>query len=126
MSTVSKRKKHFVALLRRLIRNLTLPQKIMGFVLLILLIFFVLLPAINLLYTAFSFSYSDRVLPQVMERGIKVIPGRFTLIHLQRVLFGSILAWLNIFKNPNLIEKLRREQDAGVYNVDVIMTGAAI
>ncbi len=30
------------------------------------------------------------------------------------------------FKNPNLIEKLRREQDAGVYNVDVIMTGAAI
>ncbi|NOY09251.1 MAG: ABC transporter substrate-binding protein [Spirochaetes bacterium] len=31
----------------------------------------------------------------------------------------------NSFKTPNLIEKLRREQDAGVYNADVVMTGNA-
>ncbi len=29
------------------------------------------------------------------------------------------------FKTPNLIEKLRREQDAGVFNADVVMTGNA-
>ena len=86
--------------LRRIARKLSLPQKIMGLVLLILLIFFVFLPAVNLIYTAFSFSYSDRVLPQVIERGITPTPGRFTLIHLERVLFSPLTK--NMFLIPLL------------------------
>lgn len=85
---------------RRLARNLSLPQKVMGIILLALLVFFVLMPALNLFYTAFSYSYSDRVLPQVIDRGIKATQGRFTLIHLERVLYSPLTK--NMFLIPFL------------------------
>ncbi|NOY09249.1 MAG: iron ABC transporter permease [Spirochaetes bacterium] len=100
MSEAAVKKRPGILFLRRLLRNLKLPQKIMGIILFVLLVLFVLLPAINLFYTAFSFSYSDRVLPQVIERGIKAVPGRFTLVHLERVFFSPLTK--NMFLIPLL------------------------
>ncbi len=82
--------KHGSPLLRRTVRELSKPEKIIGMILLVLLVFFVLMPAINLVLTSFSFSLSDRRLPEVIDRGIKVVPGQFTLIHLERVFFSKL------------------------------------
>lgn len=76
--------------LRRLIRNLTQPQRIMGFLLIVLLIFFVIMPAINLVVTSLTFSPNDRRLPQVVDRGTEVVPGEFTTVHLERVFKSNL------------------------------------
>ncbi len=76
--------------LRKLVRNLTMPQRIMAFLLIMLLIFFVIMPAINLVYTSLTFSLSDRRLPQVVDRGIEVVPGEFTTVHLERVFWSKL------------------------------------
>ena len=76
--------------IRRLYRNISTPQRVMGGILFLLLVFFILLPAVNLVVTAFTYSFSDRVLPQVIDRGLKAVPGKFTLVHLERV-FASKL-----------------------------------
>jgi len=75
---------------RKLVRNLTMPQRIMAFLLIMLLIFFVIMPAINLVYTSLTFSLSDRRLPQVVDRGIEVVPGEFTTVHLERVFWSKL------------------------------------
>ncbi|MCD6122079.1 MAG: iron ABC transporter permease [Spirochaetales bacterium] len=90
MSEALVKPKWGIPFLRRLIRNLSLPQKVMGLILLVLLVLFVFLPAVNLFYTAFSYSYSDRVLPQVIDRGINATPGKFTLVHLERVFYSPL------------------------------------
>lgn len=71
--------------LRRLVRNISLPQRVLGFLLMLLLIYFVLMPAINLVYTAFRYSIADRRLPQVVDAGREIVPGQFTLVHFQRL-----------------------------------------
>jgi len=76
--------------MRRLVRNLTQPQRVLGFFLVLLLVFFVLMPAINLVYTSLTFSLSDRRLPQVVDRGIEVVPGHFTTVHLERVFWSKL------------------------------------
>lgn len=76
--------------IRRFIRSMSTPQKVMGSILFVLLVFFIFLPAVNLVYTAFTYSFSDRVLPQVLDRGLKAVPGKFTLVHFERV-FASVL-----------------------------------
>ena len=76
--------------LRRLTRNLTAPQRVMGFLLIILMICFVITPAINLIYTSFSFSHSDKRLPEVVENGLSAIPGKFTMVHFQRVFLSKL------------------------------------
>lgn len=76
--------------LRRLARNISLPQRVLGFLLMLLLIYFVLMPAVNLVYTSLTYSIADRRLPQVVDAGREVVPGQFTLVHLQRV-FASPL-----------------------------------
>ncbi len=75
---------------RRFTRDLGRPERIMGLILMLLLIFFVLMPALNLVYTSFSFTLSDRRLPEVVDKGIKVVPGNFTLVHLKRVFFSKL------------------------------------
>ncbi len=86
--------------LRRFIRVMSTPQKIMGSILFILLVLFVFFPAVNLLYTAFTFSFSDKVLPQVVDRGIKAVPGKFTLVHFERVFDSGLTK--NMFLIPLL------------------------
>lgn len=85
-------------LLRKTMRELSKPERVMGLVLLALLVFFVLMPAINLVYTSFSFSLSDRRLPEVIDRGITATPGKFTLIHVERVFFSKLTK--NMFLVP--------------------------
>lgn len=75
---------------RRLIRNITMPQKIMTFLLILLMIFFVIMPAVNLVFTSLTFSLSDRRLPQVVDRGLEVVPGEFTTVHLERVFWSKL------------------------------------
>ncbi|MDX9799923.1 MAG: iron ABC transporter permease [Spirochaetia bacterium] len=75
---------------RKTVRELSKPEKVMGLILIAVLVFFVLMPAINLVITSFSFSLSDRRLPEVVDRGIKVVPGSFTLVHLERVFFSKL------------------------------------
>ena len=77
-------------LLRKTIRELSRPERVMGLILVALLVFFVLMPAINLVFTSFSFSLTDRRLPEVIDRGLKVVPGHFTLVHLERVFFSKL------------------------------------
>ncbi len=77
-------------LVRRTLRELSKPERIIGIILLALLVFFVLMPAINLIITSFSFSLSDRRLPEVIDRGIKVVPGQFTWVHFERVFFSKL------------------------------------
>jgi len=77
-------------LLRRWIRNLTQPQRVIGLLLFLLLVFFVIMPAINIVYTSLTFSLSDRRLPQVVDRGIEVVPGEFTTVHLERVFWSKL------------------------------------
>ncbi len=77
-------------LLRKWIRNLTMPQRVIGLLLLVLLVFFVIMPAINIVYTSLTFSLSDRRLPQVVDRGLEVVPGEFTTIHLERVFWSKL------------------------------------
>ena len=77
-------------LLRWTVRELSKPERIIGIILLALLVFFVLMPAVNLVLTSFSYSLSDRRLPEVIDRGIKVVPGQFTLVHLERVFFSKL------------------------------------
>lgn len=77
-------------LLRKTIRELSKPEKVMGLILIALLVFFVLMPAINLIFTSFSFSLSDRRLPEVLDRGITAETGKFTLVHLERVFFSKL------------------------------------
>lgn len=76
--------------LRRLRRNYTKPQRVIGIVLLLLLIFFVFMPAVNLVYTSFTLSYSDQRLPQVKQSGVEFEEGRFTMVHFQRVFMSKL------------------------------------
>jgi iron(III) transport system permease protein len=77
-------------LLRRWSRNLTQPQRVLGFLLILLMIFFVIMPAINIVYTSLTYSLSDRRLPQVVDRGLVVVPGEFTTVHLERVFWSKL------------------------------------
>lgn len=91
--------------LRKLIRNFTLPQRVLGFILMLLLVYLVLFPAINLVYTGLTFSFADRRLPEVIDKGEKIVPGSFTLVHLKRV-FASALTknmFLIPFRNTMII-----------------------
>lgn len=77
-------------LLRRWKRNLTMPQRVIGVLLIALLIFLVIMPAINIVYTSLTYSISDRRLPQVVDRGLEVVPGKFTTVHLERVFWSKL------------------------------------
>lgn len=76
--------------LRKLIRDITMPQRIMAFLLILLMIFFVVMPAINLVFTSLTYSLADRRLPQVVDRGITVVPGQFSTVHLERVFWSKL------------------------------------
>ena len=85
-------------LLRKVWREMKKPERVMGIILLGLLIFFVFMPVVNIFQTAFTFSLSDRRLPQVVMKGIEAIPGNFTLIHLERVFMSDVAR--NMFYRP--------------------------
>ena len=85
-------------LLRKTSRELKKPERIMGMILLLILIFFVFMPLVNIFKTAFTFTLSDRRLPQVVFKGIQAVPGNFTLVHLERVFFSDISK--NMFYKP--------------------------
>ncbi|MBI9101054.1 MAG: iron ABC transporter permease [Spirochaetales bacterium] len=89
--------------LRRLVRNMTMPQRIMGFLLILLMVFFVIMPAINLVYTSLTFSLSDRRLPQVVDRGIEVVPGEFTTVHLERVFWSKLTSKMFLIPLMNTV-----------------------
>ncbi len=75
---------------RRTIRNMSRPERIMGLFLLVLLVFFVLMPALNLIHTSFTLTLSDRRLPEIIAKGQKVVPGTFSLVHVKRVFFSKL------------------------------------
>src|SRR6056297_100657 len=77
-------------LLRRLKRYYTQPQTVIGIILLLLLVFFVFMPMVNLVYTSFTLSYSDQRLPQVKEASAAFEEGRFTLVHFRRVFLSKL------------------------------------
>ncbi|MCF7914040.1 MAG: iron ABC transporter permease [Spirochaetaceae bacterium] len=77
-------------LLRRLKRNYSQPQRIIGLILLLLLLFFVFMPMVNLLYTSFTLSYSDQRLPEVKASGVEFEEGKFSLVHFRRVFMSKL------------------------------------